>query len=122
MARLPIPGADNGTWGSILNDYLQQIHHDDGTLKDNVVDSAALAPNAVQVDNLITSGGTDGQVLTKDSSQAGGMAWRPAPGGGGAVTSVNSRTGAVVLSATDVGLGNVNNTSDANKPISTAVQ
>lgn len=122
MARLPIPGADNGTWGSILNDYLQQIHHDDGTLKDNVVDSAALAPNAVQVDNLITSGGTDGQVLTKDSSQAGGMAWRPAPGGGSAVTSVNSRTGAVVLSATDVGLGNVNNTSDANKPISTAVQ
>lgn len=38
----------------------------------------------------------------------------------GVVTSVNTRTGAVVLSKTDVGLGNVDNTSDANKPVSTA--
>lgn len=36
------------------------------------------------------------------------------------VKSVNSKTGAVVLSASDVGLGNVNNTSDANKPVSIA--
>ncbi len=43
-------------------------------------------------------------------------------GSGGAVTSVNGQTGAVVLDASDVGLGNVNNTSDANKPISTATQ
>jgi hypothetical protein len=38
------------------------------------------------------------------------------------VTSVSSRTGAVTLDSSDVGLGNVNNTSDANKPISTATQ
>jgi len=24
MARLPIPGGDNGDWGGILNDYLSQ--------------------------------------------------------------------------------------------------
>lgn len=36
------------------------------------------------------------------------------------VTSVAGRTGAVVLSKTDVGLSNVDNTSDANKPVSTA--
>jgi hypothetical protein len=36
------------------------------------------------------------------------------------VTSVNSQIGAVVLGKTDVGLGNVDNTSDANKPVSTA--
>ena len=41
-------------------------------------------------------------------------------GGGGAVDSVNGKTGVVVLSASDVGLGNVDNTSDANKPVSTA--
>lgn len=35
------------------------------------------------------------------------------------VTSVNGYTGAVVLDRTDVGLGNVNNTSDALKPVST---
>jgi len=43
-------------------------------------------------------------------------------GGGGGVTSVNARTGAVVLAATDVALGSVDNTSDAAKPVSTAQQ
>jgi hypothetical protein len=38
------------------------------------------------------------------------------------VTSVNTRVGAVTLSKSDVGLGNVDNTSDVNKPISTATQ
>ncbi len=36
------------------------------------------------------------------------------------VTSVASRTGAVVLTKTDVGLANADNTSDVNKPVSTA--
>lgn len=36
------------------------------------------------------------------------------------VSSVNTRTGAVTLTSADVGLGNVDNTSDANKPVSTA--
>lgn len=44
----------------------------------------------------------------------------PPSGGGGAVDSVNGRTGAVVLTKTDVGLTNADNTSDANKPVSTA--
>lgn len=38
------------------------------------------------------------------------------------VTSVASKTGAVTLAKADVGLGNVDNTSDANKPVSTAQQ
>ena len=38
------------------------------------------------------------------------------------VTSVQGRIGAVVISASDVGLGNVNNTSDLAKPISTLTQ
>lgn len=36
------------------------------------------------------------------------------------VQSVNSKTGSVVLSKSDIGLGNADNTSDANKPVSTA--
>ena len=40
----------------------------------------------------------------------------------GPVQSVNGKTGNVVLAKSDVGLGNVDNTSDANKPISTATQ
>ena len=38
------------------------------------------------------------------------------------VTSVNNKTGAVTLAKGDVGLSNVDNTSDANKPISNATQ
>jgi hypothetical protein len=40
----------------------------------------------------------------------------------GAVASVAGRTGVVVLAKTDVGLSNADNTSDANKPVSTATQ
>ena len=40
----------------------------------------------------------------------------------GAVDSVNGRTGDVVLDKSDVALGNVDNTSDVDKPISTATQ
>lgn len=47
----------------------------------------------------------------------GDGSWNAAP-----VTSVASKTGAVTLVKGDVGLGNVDNTSDANKPISTATQ
>lgn len=45
-------------------------------------------------------------------------------GGGGSstVTSVAGRTGDVVLTKTDVGLGSVDNTSDINKPVSIAQQ
>lgn len=51
--------------------------------------------------------------------------WSPISWGGGwgwAVDSVNWQTGVVVLDASDIGLSNVDNTSDLNKPISTATQ
>ena len=38
------------------------------------------------------------------------------------VQSVNAKTGDVIITKTDIGLNNVDNTSDINKPISTAVQ
>ena len=50
-----------------------------------------------------------------------GVQGAPGTGGsGGAVDSVNGRAGPVVLTSADVGLSNVNNTSDASKPVSTA--
>lgn len=42
--------------------------------------------------------------------------------GEGAVVSVNGKAGAVVLEKADLGLGNVDNTADADKPVSTAQQ
>jgi hypothetical protein len=52
MARLPNPGGDEGTWGNVLNEFLNTIHNTDGTLKDNVVSSSALAPDAVDSANI----------------------------------------------------------------------
>jgi len=69
----------------------------------------------------VPSGGETNQVLAKASDNDFDTEW-VVPSGGGAVTSVNSKTGAVVIDKADVGLGNVDNTSDANKPISSATQ
>lgn len=46
MARLPTPGSDDGTWGTILNDYLAQAHNSDGSLKDTgIVASKYVKPS-----------------------------------------------------------------------------
>ena len=33
MARLPVPGGDNNSWGDVLNEFLRVGHNEDGTLK-----------------------------------------------------------------------------------------
>lgn len=55
---------------------------------------------------------TTAQVTQIVTAQAGGLA---------PVQSVNGQQGAVTITKASIGLGNVDNTSDANKPISTAV-
>jgi len=37
MARLPVPGGDDGDWGDILNDFLSVSLNSDGTLKTSAV-------------------------------------------------------------------------------------
>ncbi len=49
MARLPISGSDNGTWGTILNDYLSMSHNSDGTLKTSAVTAAGAADDTTVV-------------------------------------------------------------------------
>ncbi|HEX4662482.1 MAG TPA: hypothetical protein VH144_02615 [Candidatus Saccharimonadales bacterium] len=53
MARLPTPGADDGTWGAILNGFLSIEHNPDGTLKKSADISQAQtdASNAVTTAN-----------------------------------------------------------------------
>lgn len=55
MARLPIPGKDNGTWGNILNDYLSQSHNLDGTLKADSVSSVQIQDATVAETQLDTT-------------------------------------------------------------------
>lgn len=47
MARLPNPGSDDGTWGAILNDFLQQSHDAGGALKSGTVGGAQLVDASV---------------------------------------------------------------------------
>lgn len=53
MARLPIPGEDDGTWGNVLNDFLTVEHNSDGTLK--TVPTAG-APSASAVGDTQSTG------------------------------------------------------------------
>lgn len=94
MARLPQPGADNGSWGDVLNDYLLQSHTASGQIRNGLIDEPQLSA-AVQT-KLNTNAST--------------------------VLSVAGKTGYVLLNKTDVGLTNVDNTSDLNKPVSAATQ
>ncbi|HEX7633121.1 MAG TPA: hypothetical protein VF401_02210 [Candidatus Saccharimonadales bacterium] len=149
MARLPQPGQDDGTWGDILNDFLLREHNTDGSLKirtDGTV--APLSGGKVPTANLgsgsassstylrgdgtwatvaggssTLAGNTDVAIVSPSDQQlltydAASHKWINQTG----VNSVAGRTGAVTLSRSDVGLGNVDNTSDANKPVSTAQQ
>jgi hypothetical protein len=68
----------------------------------------------------VPTGGTTGQILTKISDTDYATDWEDAAAGG--VSSVNGYTGDVVLAKGDLDLGNVDNTSDADKPVSDATQ
>lgn len=54
MARLPVPGGDDSTWGQVLNDFLSVSHAGDGTLKDSAVAAAGAAADADVVHNTGT--------------------------------------------------------------------
>jgi hypothetical protein len=91
MARLPIPGQDDGTWGDVLNDYLSTVHNTDGSLKSGAVDATAISTNtiatahlqdgAVTAGKLSATGPTSGQILSYDGT---GLAWANQSAGGGA--------------------------------------
>jgi hypothetical protein len=80
--------------------------------------AAMLALTAQRGDVAIRTDNGRSYILSTDSPST--LAdWKQLTAAGD-VLSVAGRTGAVVLTKTDVGLANVDNTSDANKPVSTA--
>lgn len=98
MSRLPQPGSDVGAWGDILNDFLLQSHNADGTVKGGAIGSGTISETKL-----------DAAVQAKLNNA-----------GSGAVSSVNGQTGTVTITRSDVGLSNVDNTSDAAKNSATA--
>ncbi len=135
MARLPTPGGDNGNWGEILNEYLAQALKPDGTIKDNAVTANVLAPNSVTnaalasnavnaaiiADGSITEVLFDTNVQAKLNASAGLVLSTDITDstatGRSLLTATDTSAAKIVLSLTssDVGLSNVNNTSDASK-------
>ena len=55
MVRLPTPGGDDNSWGSILNAFLEVEHNADGTLKQTTA---------------ITQAGSDAQQALQDAADA----------------------------------------------------
>lgn len=47
MARLPVPGSDDGLWGEVLNEFLSQAHTTSGQLKPDSVGASQLQDGAV---------------------------------------------------------------------------
>jgi len=72
--------------------------------------------NVINTIKRVPTGGIAGQVLSKVDATNFNTAWVD----GGAVMSVAGRAGDVVLAKADVGLSNVDNTADMDKPVSTA--
>ena len=90
-ARLPQPGSDDGTWGNILNDFLSVAHNADGTLQNSIITDANVSATAAIARTKLDAS-------TQASLGKADTALQSAP-----VTSVNTKTGAVSLTASDVG-------------------
>jgi hypothetical protein len=55
MARKPQPGSDQGTWGGILNEFLDVAHNIDGSLKAGSVTTATVTDGAITEAKLDTA-------------------------------------------------------------------
>ena len=78
MARLPIPGSDDGTWGDILNSFLVVAHNTDGTLKGNSLTS----PGDITISSDSDASGAGDIVLKTGTTERlrfntdGSMLWK----------------------------------------------
>lgn len=144
--RLPQPGSDDGVWGEILNQFLTVEHNADGTLKqagslagkyskpDSGIPKSDLATDVQQSLENADAGGTTPDATSSVKGKvrlagdlAGSADTPTVPALADKVPTsrtVNGHalTGDVVVTKTDVGLGSVDNTSDADKPVSSVVQ
>ena len=109
----------------LVLDTLNQISNTTiGSLQDDIDSKAPLlnpnfTANITVNGDIFVTGNVDGRDIATDGAKLDGI---EAGAEVNDVDSVNSKTGAVVLVKADIGLGNVDNTSDLNKPVSTATQ
>jgi hypothetical protein len=125
-ARLPIPGGDDGNWGSILNDYLSVELNSDGSLKRGPEIDAAydkptggipltdLAPGVqasltkannaptelAELSDVSTTGASNAQVLSFDTSTG---TWAPATVSSTVVNDASTSGKGIIQLAGDLG-------------------
>jgi hypothetical protein len=69
--RLPVPGQDDGTWGDVLNGFLEVEHNADGTLKLRTDGSVPLLSSGkVPTANLGSGGASVSNFLRGDGTWA----------------------------------------------------
>lgn len=96
MARLPIPGSDEGNWGQILNDFLSAAHQTDGSLKNNIVDETNLSSTVVTKLNTVSgSQGATGPAGPAGPVGATGASGTNGTNGSNGATGATGATGAV---------------------------
>ena len=61
--RLPTPGSDNGTWGTILNNFLSAAHNSDGTLKNSVTVTTQTTSYTILITDRIILGNANGGAI-----------------------------------------------------------
>ena len=115
MARLPQPGGDQDTWGSILNDFLEVSLNADGTVK-----SGAVTQDDVGLGNVDNTSDANKPISTATQAALDGK--EPTITAGLSSQYYRGDKTWQTLDKTAVGLANVDTTSDANKPVSTAQQ
>jgi parallel beta-helix repeat protein len=141
MARLPVPGGDDGKWGSILNQFLQVSHDDEGALLQKAV-LTALPPLANEhiasdaaidqskIENLIAdlNAKFDNESLTSKGDMAvavsAGTITRFGVGTDGQLLTADSRTetGLRWADATVINVKDFGATGDGNTDDSVAIQ
>lgn len=73
MARLPSPGGDSGSWGTILNDFLNVAHNSDGTPKDIGVIAAKYAKPGSGIPKSDLSSGVQASLDNADAAVSGSV-------------------------------------------------
>lgn len=107
-AKHPGTGTVQEIGGTVVHSH-DELYSADLTKRIELQNDGSLVLNGSTTLTLPSASGTIATLADITGSVAG-------------VTSVNTRTGAVALTKSDVGLDNVDDTSDANKPVSTATQ
>ena len=104
MARLPIPGSDQGNWGKILNDYLSQAHNPNGLLKTGIVTTANLAQEVKDKIDIIAgqqgATGPSGPQGPTGSQGPAGVAGSAGPQGASGTSGAPGSVGATGASGT----------------------